>query len=398
MTLKEHKKHIDIARPAKGNFGRNEWAILGAPCTVIKVLADNIITALSHQYQCAYADTSHNDDVIQQPGRLASGAALEYIDQLNFAQLNYAAPLTVFKQKELFANMDLMLVNGNHQQAKAQVIIIDINKKASLQKRVEQLTNVQMILLADNAYDVFDFVKEAVPNWQQLPIFKLNDDLPEIISFFQTKLQQARPVLNGLVLAGGMSVRMGLDKGTVQWYGKEQRYHMADLLKGFCDEVFISCRDDKQAQEIDGQYTTITDTFTGLGPYGAILSAFRENPNAAWLVIACDLPLVDAELLQHITANRSVKHIATAYHSDVTNFPEPLITIWEPKAYPALLQFLAQGYSCPRKVLINSEINLLEVPDTEALANVNTPEEMDRVKRIIHHKLAQTDASRSVKI
>jgi len=66
-----------------------------------------------------------------------------------------------------------------------------------------------------------------------------------------------------------------------------------------------------------------------------------------------------------------------------------LITIWEPKSYPALLSFLAQGYSCPRKVLINSEINLLKAPDPEALTNVNTPEELERVKRILQKTAAQ---------
>jgi molybdopterin-guanine dinucleotide biosynthesis protein A len=392
VTLKDHKKHTAIARPANGNFGRNEWAILGGPCTVVKLLADRIISALSPQYECAYADTSHNDDVIQLPGRLTSGAALEYTDQLNFCQLNYKEPLTPFKRRQLFAEMDLVLVNGNHQQAKEQVVIIDINKRASLQKRVGQLSNVAMILLADNVDEPFDFVKDAVPNWQELTTYKINDDIQQIVSFFQSRLTKAKPVLNGLVLAGGKSARMGVDKGTLHWYGKEQRYHMADVLKSFCNEVFISCRDEEQKQEIDAQYATLTDTFTGLGPYGAILSAFRQNPDAAWLVVACDMPLVDEPLLQHLTENRSAKHIATAYHSEVTNFPEPLITVWEPKSYTALLQYLAQGYSCPRKVLINSDIKLLQVPDAEALSNVNTPEEMDRVKRIIHDKLAQTDA------
>lgn len=391
MILKEHKKHTAIARPAMGNFARNEWAIVGGPCTVIKVLADTIIEALSPQYQCAYADTSHED--IQLQGRLTVGAALEYADQVNFSQLCYKTSLTPFMQRELFAHMDMVLVNGNHQQAKAQVVIIDANKKASLQKRAAELNNIQMILLADNADEIFDFVKEAAPNWSELPTFRINSDREQIIYFFQDKLQQAKPVLNGLVLAGGKSERMGVDKGTVNWHGKEQRYYMADMLKGFCHDVFISCRNEQQQGEIADEYQTLTDTFTGLGPYGAILSAFRYNPDAAWLVIACDMPLVDGNILQHLIDNRSTQHLATTYYSDATGFPEPLITIWEPKAYPALLQFLAQGYSCPRKVLINSDIHLLRVPDAAALSNVNTPEEMDRVKRIIHNQLAKTDES-----
>ncbi|MBP9874846.1 MAG: molybdopterin-guanine dinucleotide biosynthesis protein MobA, partial [Haliscomenobacter sp.] len=67
--------------------------------------------------------------------------------------------------------------------------------------------------------------------------------------------------------------------------------------------------------------------------------------------------------------------MATAFNSPVNNLPEPLIAIWEPRSYPILLQFLAQGYDCPRKALINSPIHLLEAPDPQALENVNTPEE-----------------------
>jgi molybdopterin-guanine dinucleotide biosynthesis protein A len=386
VISKEHSKHGSLTKPALGNFGRNEWAIVGAPCINIKLLADTIISALSPTYKCAYADTSHNDEVIQPPGRIANGAVLEYTDQLNYQQFNYNASLSPVKFKQQFADADLVLVNGNHQQAKAQVVIIYENKKASLQKRVEQLTNVELILLDDRVDEVFDFVKEAIPNWQTLPLYRLSD-IGNIISFFENKLQQAKPVLNGLVLAGGKSVRMGFDKGSINLYGKEQRYYVADLLKNHCSEVFISCRADQQ-QEIDSSYKSITDTFTGLGPLGAILSAFRENPDKALLVIACDIPLLDNDTLQHLIANRNVSTIATAYESGFDGLPEPLITIWEPKSYPVLLAFLSQGYSCPRKVLINSDITLLKAPDPHALTNVNTPEDMEKIKRELHQKIA----------
>jgi molybdopterin-guanine dinucleotide biosynthesis protein A len=65
-----------------------------------------------------------------------------------------------------------------------------------------------------------------------------------------------------------------------------------------------------------------------------------------------------------------------------------LITIWEPKSYPLLLSFLAQGYSCPRKVLINSDVTLVNALNPDALTNVNTPDEFERIKRVLHQKIA----------
>nr|WP_256367786.1 NTP transferase domain-containing protein [Mucilaginibacter sp. SG564] len=312
---------------------------------------------------------------------------LDYTDQINYQQFNFQNPVWPYQVKQQFANADLVLVNGNHQLAKAQVVIIDINKRASLQKRVEQLTNVQLFLLADNSDEIFDFIQEAIPYWQDIPVYRLSDR-ERIIGFFETNLKLSRPVLNGLVLAGGKSERMGFDKGNVNWHGKPQRFHMADMLKSFCNEVFISRRPGQHNNEAEAEYPVLEDTFTGLGPFGAILSAFRERPDNAWLVIACDLPLMDEATLRNLAAWRNSSAVATAYHSPVTNFPEPLVAIWEPKSYPVLLSFLAQGYSCPRKVLINSEINLLNAPDPEALTNVNTPDELEKVKRVLHQKTA----------
>ena len=383
-----HKKHAGLARPAMGNFARNEWAILGAPCTNIKLLADMIINALSSSYNCAYADTLHNDEVTLPPGRIAGGAVLEYTDLLNCQQFNYKNELTGVRFKQQFADADLVLVNGNHQQAKAQVVIIYENKKASLQKRVDQLTNVELILLDDRLEDVFDFIKEAIPHWETLPVYRISET-DKIVGFFETKMQQARPVLNGLVLTGGKSVRMGFDKAQVNVYGKEQRYYMADLLKNYCSEVFISCRADQKA-ELLADYNVIEDTFTGLGPYGAILSAFRQNPDQALLVVACDLLLLDKTTLDYLVSHRHVASLGTAFINEFDNFPEPLITIWEPKAYPVLLAFLAQGYSCPRKVLINSSVTLLNAPNPKALSNVNTPNDMELIKRELHQKIASS--------
>lgn len=389
MTLNGHNKHTKLAKPSPGNFGRNEWAILGAPCTVIKLLADDILRALAPDYKGAYADTTHADDVILPPGRLNAGAVLEYTDQIQYSQLSYAIPLSPFQLRQHFSQADFVLVNGNHQQAKAQVLVLDENKKASLQKRVSQLNNVALILVNDNTNEVFDFIQEAVPHWRDIPMLKV-DDLEGIITFFKSKLIQNQSKLNGLVLAGGKSQRMGFDKTAVKWHNKEQRYHIADMLRKYCADVYISCRAG-QAGDIDTAYPTLADTFTDLGPYGAILSAFRSEPDSAWLVVATDLPLLDETTIQHLIALRNPSSVATAYTSAFDGLPEPLITIWEPKSYPQLLAFLGQGYSCPRKVLINSDTSLIPSANPDALTNVNTPDELDRVKRLLHQKIATDD-------
>lgn len=191
--------------------------------------------------------------------------------------------------------------------------------------------------------------------------------------------------LNGLVLAGGKSTRMGHDKSVINWHGKEQKYYLADILKQHCDEVFISCRED-QVRDIDGSYKTITDKFTDAGPSTGILSALSQDKHAAWLVIACDLPLIDEQTLNDLIERRATDKVATTYKSPHDGLPEPLITIWEPKSKEVLLSFKEKGYSCPRKALINSDTQIIEPANAEALINANTPEDAEHVRTIIANK------------
>lgn len=193
------------------------------------------------------------------------------------------------------------------------------------------------------------------------------------------------PPLNGLVLAGGKSVRMGQAKDALNWHGKEQKYHSADLLKPFCDEVFISCRQD-QLTDFDADYNALTDTFLNMDPFGGILSALRSQRDKAWLVVACDLPLLDANALQLLTENRDPQKVATTFESPFDGLPEPLITIWEPKSYPLLLNFLGVGTTCPRKVLINHDVLILKPQNPDALMNVNTPEDAKKAQELLNNK------------
>jgi molybdenum cofactor guanylyltransferase len=393
MTTKEHKKHSDITRPSYGFYGRNEWAIVGTQCNVIRSLADSIINALSPAYTCAYADATHadeKDNIVS--GQPVTRAALEYCEHPAYHRFTYSKPsFNNLPYRQLFNDADLIFVNGNHFEAKSQVVVIDETKRASLKKRLAQLTNVELILLADNEIEVFDFIRESLPSWDKLPVYKLNDTI-NIIEFFRKKMEQQTALLNGLVLAGGKSVRMGYDKGLIEWHGKEQQYYMADLLKDHCTEVYISCRRDQQ-KLINNIYKTLTDTFTELGPYGAILSAFREKPDVAWLVVACDLPLLDTGTLQYLKDHRNPSSMATAYESPFNGFPEPMISIWEPKSYPVLLSFLSQGYNCPVRALRNMDTTVLKPQDPGALSNVNTREELAQVQQLLQNKLPLNHAT-----
>ena len=387
----KHQKHAKLTRPNLGNFARSEWAIMGTPCGNIQDLAKKIAAKLTPQYTIGYVDADHKagDD-----GAILAHFSAEYTDKIGFHRIDFnKKDLNPFQFRPLFNDADVVIVNGNHFTAARQIVVLDPKKMESLSRKLDRLTQVDMFLtLNTEGSDLDTFLKIAhIENdnkWSEIPVFNINE-IDLITDYLKLKIN--KPLIKSLILAGGKSQRMGINKATLNYHGKPQTEFLVDILRGLHIEPHLSCR---KEQAVDfmmdlaaEDVAIITDTFLDLGPFGAILSAFRHDPNAAWLVIACDLPLLDAETLDYLIKNRNLSAIATAFKSPDSkdSFPEPLITIWEPRAYPILLSFLAQGISCPRKVLINSDIELLNAPNVDALMNVNTPEERVLIELKIKH-------------
>ncbi len=184
------------------------------------------------------------------------------------------------------------------------------------------------------------------------------------------------PPLFGLVLAGGASRRMQTDKAALEYQGESQLQRAFALLGKLCVQTFVSVRADQMNDPLRGRFPTIADRQSDLGPIGGIAAAQATHPEAAWLVLACDLPFLETATLEFLISHRSPGHMATAFRSSHDGLPEPLCAIWEPSSRSRVEAWIAAGKQCPRKLLINSDVQLLDQPDARALDNVNTPEEL----------------------
>jgi len=203
------------------------------------------------------------------------------------------------------------------------------------------------------------------------------DNIDQIYTFirdFWDKEISARP-LYGLILSGGRSIRMGEDKSAISYHGNTQTTYLYNILAKFTQETYVSCRAEQKNNSHLSPYPNIDDRFVGFGPTGGILSAFQKHPNAAWLVVACDMPFISSEAIFDLIKRRNPYKLATCFLNEEKNWPEPLCAIYEPKAALKLGQFLAMGKPCPRKVLMNSNIQSLRAVDQKILGNVNTMDE-----------------------
>ena len=189
---------------------------------------------------------------------------------------------------------------------------------------------------------------------------------------------EARP-LYGLVLAGGRSRRMGRDKALLEVDGRTQLERAMAALADVTERQFVSTRKDQGDDSERGRYDQVVDRYEDLGPIAGILSALETYPAADWLIVACDLPNLDAETLRYLVANRDPNATFTAFESSHDGLPEPLCAIYPAESVATVRQFVDDGIVCPRKMLIRSDTALLVQPNPRALDNVNTPDDLEAV-------------------
>jgi len=171
--------------------------------------------------------------------------------------------------------------------------------------------------------------------------------------------------LYGLVLAGGRSRRMQRDKAQLEYHGRSQLEHACTLLAPHVERVFVSVRDDQRSDPTRQAWPQIVDLPGVEGPIAGIAAAQARHPDAAWWVLACDLPLLDGGTLDALAAGRDRTALATAFRSSHDELPEPLCAIYEPASAAALSAYVAGGGHCPRKFLLRHPAQLLAAPNPQ---------------------------------
>lgn len=184
--------------------------------------------------------------------------------------------------------------------------------------------------------------------------------------------------LQGLLLAGGKSRRMGTDKAElVVQDGLTLRERGLQLLGSVTKDVHLSIAADDKT---DYPHPTLADRRVDAGPLAGLDAAFHHAPDSAWLVLACDLPFLTEEVLSELITARDTKADATCFLSRFDGNPEPLCTIYEPSAAANLQSLLDDDVRCARKFLFSLNRHELALPEAAALDNCNRPEDLEEAR------------------
>jgi molybdenum cofactor guanylyltransferase len=184
--------------------------------------------------------------------------------------------------------------------------------------------------------------------------------------------------LYGLVLIGGKSSRMGREKAMLEYHDEPEWKRVLALLQTQTTKAFISVNPD-QAKSYDG-VPQVLDSWDSIGPMNGVASAFGEFPAVAWIVVACDMPNLNGELIQQLVKARNPNCDATVF-MDADERLEPLCAIYEPTVVEGVLDsILREDYSLFR-CLEQQHIERVPLENTQALKNINTNEESEMYRQ-----------------
>ena len=189
-------------------------------------------------------------------------------------------------------------------------------------------------------------------------------------------------LLHGLILAGGQSTRMGRDKGLLDYHGQPHRFYLADLLRCYCAQVFISINAQQtQLQADQYQYLVDLPQYADSGPLGAVLGAHLQLPEVSWFVVTCDLPFFGPTCADALISQRDPAVDATAFFNHALNQPEPLVAIYEQRWLRSLPDAYSRGETSLRRLLGRAKVQTLHEFDLHCIHSADRPEDYAAARR-----------------
>ena len=220
------------------------------------------------------------------------------------------------------------------------------------------------------------------------------------------ELNEGRGPVAGVVLAGGLSSRMGKDKALLRLPPPATALAAAPLGEGADGSMLagahslllsllpvclVSCRAEAPRQG----YECVFDAVQGVGPTAGLQAALRraeEQGYTAVLALSCDLPFMDASTLRRLLEARNrapATSLVTAYRERTTGRVQALAAIYEVAALPYFAAALAQGQRRLVSVVPREFQNFLDYEPEESgpFFNCNTPEDLASAQAMLEHKI-----------
>lgn len=144
----------------------------------------------------------------------------------------------------------------------------------------------------------------------------------------------AKQEVTGIILAGGRSRRMGVDKGLIEWMGKPMISYAIELLMPLCSRILISTSN--PAYNSFG-YPMVADIYPDKGPMGGLASCLEQSTTRVNICMPCDLPNMQRTIFDQLLKSCD----GTQCVVPLTPQPEPLCAVY-PSSVLSVMQQLIQ--------------------------------------------------------
>lgn len=187
------------------------------------------------------------------------------------------------------------------------------------------------------------------------------------------------------VLAGGKSRRMGRPKPFLTLGGRPLIGRVIDALADVFSEIFIVTPDD--APFLDLGLPVVADSRPGSGALGGVFTAVQAAALPQVLVVACDMPFLNPDLLAHLAVRASGHGAAVPRAADGLH---PLHAVYAKRSHEALASALDRG--AMKLVDVLPALDAVEMgeaemrrfdPDLHSLFNVNRPLDLERARAVL---------------
>jgi molybdopterin-guanine dinucleotide biosynthesis protein A len=183
--------------------------------------------------------------------------------------------------------------------------------------------------------------------------------------------------VTGIILAGGASRRMGQDKALLELDGQPLISIVAGRLRAVAGQVLVVADNGhRYAPFADG---CVPDVFPGVGTLGGIHAGLKAAANELTLVVGCDMPFLDPDVLAWFVEAAEGADLVVLKHEKGL---EPLHAVYRKSCLPAVEATILSGERCAFafydrirvRYVAPSEIASLD-PDLRSFRNLNTPGE-----------------------
>lgn len=188
--------------------------------------------------------------------------------------------------------------------------------------------------------------------------------------------------ITGIILAGGKSSRMGTDKGFLLLNDKPFVQYSIDALKPLVSKIMIVS--DNTDYDVFG-LKRIDDNTKNAGPVAGICSGLHASSTEYNLILSCDIPLINSEILQKLIDNIDDDSQIIQVKSQGKSMP--LIAIYKKDVANTFNALLKNNERRLRVAIKNckSKNIILEKEHEFSTMNVNTQNELKAVKNAHNH-------------